>query len=368
MGWGKDLSEFAREIHSEVLDQATGGLEQGVPADFKTNVFTQTLMDYLMESGAAVGGQVCYFEKTLPKPFYTLKVNGYYIPDEGDRLDLFYTDYVGTDEGQIESLATKDVEDALRTSMRFLGFAQNGDLCDLEESTEAYDMLSAIRERSSEIRRLRVFLLTDKAAPSQNKMQQALTRQLRKQQQANPSGLILRMEVVDLTRIYRLSRRGAERDPVTVDLEDFVPGGLPCIVAPQANESYACYLAIIPGTMLYELYEEYGQRLLQLNVRSFLQVSGSKSVNAKIRNTLRTEPSMFLPYNNGISAIAERVEMTRNAQGTPVITSIQGIQIVNGGQTMALIHRAKKSDFADISDVYVQSKISVVTDKRELTS
>ena len=366
MSWEGELLEFAREIQAEVVDQATGGLGESAPGDFKVNVFTQTLIDYLSESGAAEGGQVCYFEKNLGSKYGALKTNGYFIPDEGDRLDLFFTDYVGCGGESITSLSTADVEKALKTSIRLLGFAREGDFGVLEESSEAFDMLQSIRERGMAIRRLRVFLLTDKAATSQNKMQQSLTKQLRKQQQEHPSGLILRMEVVDLTRVFRLSRRGAERDPVTVDLTDFVPGGLPCIEAPQANDCYACYLAVLPGAILYELYEEYGQRLLQLNVRSFLQVSGSRSVNAKMRETLRTEPSMFLPYNNGISATAERVEVGRNAEGTPVITSVQGIQIVNGGQTMASIHRAHKIDAADISDVYVQTKVSVVTNRREL--
>lgn len=366
MSWESELLEFGREIHSEIIDQATGGMGDGAAGDFKVNVFTQALIDYLTESGAAEGGEVCYFEKTLPNPYGSLKTNGYYLPEDGDRLDLFFTDYVGTGDGVLTPLKTPDVEHALKTSLRLLAFAQKGDLGILEESAEASDMFSAIRDRGASIRRLRVFLLTDKAAASQQKMQRALTSQLRRQQNAKPSGLALRMEVVDLTRVYRLARRGSERDPVTVDLTDFVAGGLPCIEAPQANESYACYLAVLPGTMLYELYEEYGQRLLQLNVRSFLQVSGAKSVNARMRETLRTEPSMFLPYNNGISATAESVEVSRNADGRPVLTAIQGIQIVNGGQTMASIHRAKKLDAADISQVHVQAKFSVVLNKREL--
>lgn len=366
MSWESELLEFGREIHSEILDQSTGGMGEGALGDFKVNVFTQTLIDYLTESGAAEGGEVCYFEKSLPRPYGSLKTNGYYLPEESDRLDLFFTDYVGTADGELTPLNSPDVENALKTSMRVFGFAQQGDLGILEESTEACDMFHAIRERAGSIRRLRVFLLTDKAAASQQAMQRALTSQLRRQQQANPSNLVLRMEVVDLTRVYRLAKRGSERDPVTVDLTDFVPGGLPCIEAPQANEAYACYLAVLPGAMLFELYEEYGQRLLQLNVRSFLQVSGAKSVNARMRETLRTEPSMFLPYNNGISATAERVEVGRSADGKPVLKAIQGIQIVNGGQTMASIHRARKADAADISDVYVQAKFSVVLNKREL--
>lgn len=366
MTWDKELLEFAREVHAEVIDRATGGEAGSSAADFKVNAFTEMLIDYLSESGAAEGGQVCYFEKPLASGKRPMHVNGYYFGEDSDRIDLFYADYRGHDGETLDGVVTADIEAALNDAVLLLRFARDGSFAGLEESAEAYDMLMDIRERTHDIRRLRVFLLTDKAAASQTKMQQAITAKLRAQQKKNPHGLALRLELVDLTRVFRLARRGAERDPITVDVADMVPGGLPCIEAPRPNEAYACYLAALPGEMLYELYEEYGQRLLQLNVRSFLQVSGAKSVNAKIRNTLLTEPSMFLPYNNGISATAEKVEISRNAEGTPVIMAVQGIQIVNGGQTMASIHRARKIDKAEISDVYVQAKISVVINKREM--
>lgn len=366
MTWDKEVLEFAREVHAEVIDRATGGETGDSGADFKVNAFTEMLIDYLAESGAADGGQVCYFEKPLASGKRPMHVNGYYFAEESDRIDIFYADYRGHDDETLEGVVTADIEAALNDAILFLRFARDGNFAGLEESTEAYDMLMDIRGRTHDIRRLRVFLLTDKAAASQMKMQQAITSKLRAQQKKNPHGLALRLELVDLTRVFRLARRGAERDPITVDVADMAPGGLPCIEAPRPNDAYACYLAALPGEMLYELYEEYGQRLLQLNVRSFLQVSGAKSVNAKIRTTLLTEPSMFLPYNNGISATAEKVEIGRNSEGTPVITAVQGIQIVNGGQTMASIHRARKVDRADISDVYVQAKISVVINKREM--
>ena len=99
-------------------------------------------------------------------------------------------------------------------------------------------------------------------------------------------------------------------------------------------------------------------------MRAFLQATGK--VNRGIRDTLRTEPSMFLPYNNGISATADHIETERLADGSLAITKITGLQVVNGGQTMASIHRACKSDRATITDVLVQAKITVVRRKKDL--
>lgn len=75
---------------------------------------------------------------------------------------------------------------------------------------------------------------------------------------------------------------------------------IPCIEN-NTSEKYSVYLAIINGELLAALYEEYRDRLLEKNVRSFLQVKGG--VNKGIRDTLRDEPEMFLAYNNGMHSI-----------------------------------------------------------------
>ena len=60
-----------------------------------------------------------------------------------------------------------------------------------------------------------------------------------------------------------------------------------------------------PGRMLASIYDRWGARLLEQNVRVFLQARGN--VNKGIRNTLEKDPSMFFAYNNGITATAESV-------------------------------------------------------------
>ena len=71
----------------------------------------------------------------------------------------------------------------------------------------------------------------------------------------------------------------------------------------DSDADYGAYMAIFPGQLLFEIYEEYGARLMELNVRSYLQNRGK--VNKGIRETIMTEPNRFLAYNNGISATAE---------------------------------------------------------------
>ena len=118
---------------------------------------------------------------------------------------------------------------------------------------------------------------------------------------------------------------------------------------------YRTCVALFPGTILHDLYDEYGSRLLELNVRSYLQARGK--VNKGILETLVREPHRFLAYNNGITIVAEGIDFSNDKAR---VLSIKGMQIVNGGQTTASIHRAMKDSKVDISHVYVQAKLTVV--------
>lgn len=358
----REIKEFARELHADTVERAGGGIAGESATDFKVNVFTRLVLDYLTDSGIAEEGEVCYFEKVNPTTRAVARTNGYYISEDGDRLDLFYTIYTAGDGSELENLTQQDIKEALQRSTQTLVYAKNGNLEKLEESSDEYSMMFQIREAIGTIEKLRVFLLSDKTVPA--RVQDEYQKKLRTLNKQATAGLTVRMELVDLTRLHRLVKRGAERDPISIDLTEFIDGGLPCLTAPSADEAYNCYLAVIPGSLLFDLYEEYGSRLLQLNVRAFLQLRGS--VNKGIRETILREPSMFLPYNNGISATAERVELGTNDEGVRTIKAIRGLQVVNGGQTMASIHRARKTDRAPIDDVQVQAKISVVTNSREL--
>lgn len=114
---------------------------------------------------------------------------------------------------------------------------------------------------------------------------------------------------------------------------------------------------------LFYLNNVFSNELLESNVRAFLGQAGK--FDKGIRDTIRTKPQMFLPYNNGITATAESVE-TKSVDGQLVITRLNDFQIVNGGQTTAsLYHTQKKYKEADLSKIFVQMKLTVIKDKEQ---
>jgi hypothetical protein len=162
-----------------------------------------------------------------------------------------------------------------------------------------------------------------------------------------------------LQALYNVS----EKSHIPIEI-NFTADGfeVPCISSPSVNEEYQSYLAIIPGKALASIYERFGSRLLEQNVRSFLQFSGK--INGGIRKTILTEPHMFLAFNNGIAATADEVEFKKSKDGNGMLLSVvKDLQIVNGGQTTASIYHTWKKDKADISNIFVQVKLSVVKNK-----
>jgi AIPR protein. len=158
--------------------------------------------------------------------------------------------------------------------------------------------------------------------------------------------------VFDINRLYAIS----EKSHISIELDfDEQKIQIPCLKAPIENEDYESYIAIMPGYGLAMLYKEFGARLLEQNVRAFLQFTGK--INKGIRKTINEYPHMFLAYNNGISATADHIELDDTGR---YVKKISNLQIVNGGQTTASIYHTLDKDKADISNIFVQMKISVI--------
>ena len=123
----------------------------------------------------------------------------------------------------------------------------------------------------------------------------------------------------------------------------FLPPGLPCLVfggssaAPDESDEpqgYTCYLSAITGDILAHLYQKYGTKLIQENVRAYL---GNNKVNKQVKETIKNQPEKFLAYNNGVVVSASRVHLNEASNG---VLEVAGLQIINGGQTTTSIHQS----------------------------
>jgi hypothetical protein len=332
------LADFAESLRNEIsLDATVEGAEAML-----SEVFTTRMIDVLIDAGEVEEAVPCYLRQR------GVEVHGYGIDDD-DTLNLVTTIYRGTLPPT--TVTRTDVTTALRRLETFWEKTRNGGIHDgLEESSVARDMALRVHLAAREISRVKLFVVTDGVAA------------IEYLEPEDVDGIEVRRSVWDITRLHRLESSGHQQEPIEVDLTATFGGPLPCLsVGTNHHEDYAAFLAVVPGRVLADIYDAYGARLLELNVRSFLQAKGK--INRGIRDTIAAEPGRFLAYNNGISATASRVEIVDMPGGGLGISRIVDLQIVNGGQTTASIHRAMRAKL-DLTDVSVQAKITVIDPAR----
>lgn len=162
------------------------------------------------------------------------------------------------------------------------------------------------------------------------------------------------VEVVDVPTLQNQWDRSSKSGTVDLVLSEFVGGPLPCLRTTGSGGEFDTYLAIIPGNSLADIYYRFKSKVLQKNLRNFLQATGK--VNKGIQKTLKEQPERFLAYNNGLTITASAAELDEVGR----ILVLRDFQIVNGGQTTASLDHAKRFMGVDLSKVSVQAKITVI--------
>ena len=263
-----------------------------------------------------------------------------------------YTIFNGyfSDDNKIENLTQKDIDKSTNETIRFLEktFSKNyiNDVC------EARELQNQILKQfgNNNLDRIDICIITDKLIPQDN---------LPAKIKLKNANIECRIYYWDLQRWNDLKRSKSKREPIDIDFktDDYKIYNVPFLKkTTQYKLNY--FLAIFPGDLIADLYDEHNTRLLENNVRVFL--SATKKANKGIRNTIKDEAYKFFSFNNGISATAETIETKGND-----IVKIHDFQIVNGGQTSATIHYSKKKDGNSLEEVYVAVKITELQKNNE---
>ena len=332
-----NIDEFAEEFRQEVLSRS----EDDESGHFREDAFTEVMIEYLTQVGEVDDGDVCYYRHTARGE----KLNGFALSGNGDYADLFVSRYHGV--APPPSVPNSEVRNHYRWLRRFLDTTLKGGHLNLEESSPAFEAAQQLYTRRNDLSRARLFLLTDGVV------------RVPKVEPETVGDIDLRLYLWDLEKLRRFITSRMSRKAIEIDFAGAFGGSLPCVISDGDGE-YNTFLTFFSGALLANLYGEYGPRLLEKNVRSFLQARGK--INRGIRQTILNEPERFLAYNNGISATAERVELEEAPGGGRRLARARDFQIVNGGQTTASIFHTFRKDKADLEGLTVQVKLTVLRD------
>lgn len=307
--------------------------------DFSEVIFTEKICDFLVDQAVLEN----YTTTSFKKKSQGIRVDAYDISEESGFLSLIVTDFnnapdtltltsIKTITKRVEKFFEKCLDDQFYKS--------------LEESDPGFKLAREIHLISSKLRKVRFIVISTSL----------LSKRISEIPEEFINGITTYVDIWDLGRIQRIEESGKAREDIIVRFDKY-PDGIPCLPAFTGENTFESYLIVMPGSLVAELYDNYGERLLEQNVRTFLQFRGN--VNKGIRNTIINEPEMFFAYNNGISATAEEVDAEIKEKSV-VIKSIKNLQIVNGGQTTASIFNSNKNNKIDISKIYIQVKLTVI--------
>lgn len=325
------------DFHTDFLQQIFSDTEsRGL---MKPQAFFENVCEELVSSGDLTNNYTAaeYVKRGV-------EVHGYDFDEERKILSLIVHQFFQEDE--IQTLTKDQIEVKFNRLKGFFKFAASGMFRELEETSPEYSMTYNISQtcEKKQIERVRFIVLTDGR----------MTKNLINLPSETIAGFPVDFRVIDIEYIYKIYLSEF------VDQNFDIEVNLPCLEVNTESEEYKSYLSVVSGNLLVKIYERWGQKLFEQNVRTFLQFKGK--VNQGLRNTIEYKPDMFFAYNNGITATASEVEFDR--QGN--ISKIINFQIVNGGQTTSAIYAASKK--LDISKVSVQMKLSVVKNKDKMNN
>ena len=337
------VEEFAGEFFQDVLAEADAD------GQFVEDVFFHKFCEHLMEAGELDSADRAAYQG---QPGKGIRVDGYGgdpTEDDSDTFSLLISDFHPS--ADVGRLIGTEMNAIFRRLSNFLRHALDSKWRDaLEETSPAFGLADLLSKRWSGIGRVRLFLITNRE----------LSERVDGREADELDGRTITYSVWDIGRLYRQATVGHGREEIDVDLVEGFGGPLAVLPAQQPEADHESYLAIMPGRVLAAIYDRWGTRLLEQNVRVFLQHRGK--VNKGIRATIENEPNMFFAYNNGITATAEKVEIDDDG-GKLLLRRLKNFQIVNGGQTTASIHAAQRGK-VNVSQTFVQMKLSVVDSER----
>ena len=312
------------------------------------SAFAERAGELLEESEELFDFEACYF-RGIGSRNRNLAVDGFSFDDADGSVRIVVAEFDGGADAKtlIQSQAKQlfarsqaFVEDSLSRRVQ-----QSS-----EESSPAFGLAREIEQRAGAISRVRFFLVTDAV----------LSERVRDWPEGDIGGIPAEFHIWDISRFHRAHLSKSGRDELIVDFAAASVNGLPCIRASVSAGTYSAYLCVIPGNVLADIYDTYGSRLLEGNVRSFL--STSVKVNKGIRNTILKEPDMFFAYNNGIAATASAVRV-EEVDGIDRLLEATDLQIVNGGQTTASLSNTRRKDGQSLDQIFVPMKLSVVNEE-----
>lgn len=330
------------EYYEQLINEIAIGADTN--STFTQSQFLEKSIEFLVEDGIiGFENQIIEFISADKN----LRVDCFDYDENRNILNLIIVDFENSIN--LGSLDKSDINSNFKKVERFFKKSLKDDFYkSLEESNGSYEIAKFIFNEKNNINEINIILLTNKR----------LKTKLKKLDTSNIDGFIFNYDIWDIERFYNAEVSKNETESIKINFLNEFNTSIPALKVNFNDSIYSSYLCVISGDILAKMYEKYGSRLLEANIRSFLQFKSG--INKGIRKTIKEAPEMFFAYNNGITATADGVGIDEKGN----ITTLKNLQIVNGGQTTASLYTSRKNDKSDLSKIFVQMKLSVIPENQ----
>jgi len=311
--------------------------------DFVTDIMVN---DYSMLSGI----EQCYF--TVPsgnKAYKSMHIDAGSLELSTNTLNLMIADF---NCDSLSDINNSDINSATSSMLNYFENCLKGFFTLAEQADPAVQLAIEVRRNLDSIYKIHLFI------SSTNQLSKRVKNVDLDDFYFKGKSFKIELDIVDIVKIFNAQLATSEKEEIVIDVSEFNNTGIQCVKADIDSSIYEAYLAVVPGEFLSDIYKKYGPRLLEGNVRSYLQQRGG--VNKGIRGTILNEKEKFFTYNNGISTTARSIILQEIPGRGLCITSFTDLQIINGGQTTASLASASIKDNVLLNGIFVQMKLTIV--------
>lgn len=318
--------------------------------------FCEIITEKLKDAGVIDEFSPCHFDQTIDGR--RIKIDGYAISDDLSKLELFISSYDSDAEDfSVKKIEIKKIRQLQKLADEFYQYALLIRSNSYNEESELFEIINYIKQSAKKLEFLRVHILGDGYYTENYNVYSSNRKGM---------GYTYTCELWDANSLKTVfSDEGFVENNIEIDVNKFSKA-IPCFKT-SSDKSIETYLASFPGDFIAEIYNKYEVRLMENNVRVFLQSTGK--VNKGIKKTIAEEPEKFISYNNGLSVTVSDIEFNEKDKNRDfyTISKLIGLQIVNGGQTTATIRESyyKDEEVENVRKLNVPVKINLIKQKDE---
>ncbi|MEG0108350.1 MAG: AIPR protein, partial [Lachnospiraceae bacterium] len=243
-----DSVEFKKDF-LESIKTAAAVTGEGSCAAFVDNV-----AQYLIDSEVLSDFSPAFYIGKNGRSKY--RVDGYAYDEFDNSMNLIIANFDGND---LERKVTNTIANHDFGELRlFLSTALTSNLYrEIEMSTPCADLVDFLRLNEKNIRKYRFLIFTDADMSATIKTVDI----------DDYNGIPIEGQIWDIDRLFRVCCSELGRQIIEIDFKECCGDGIPCLEASSAvTDQYSSYLGVIPGTVLADLYDRYGSKLLEGNV------------------------------------------------------------------------------------------------------